>query len=40
MALLIEEGETMNYLRQSNPKESVKFFDNYEDAFKWLSCLY
>ncbi|MGG4103117.1 STAS/SEC14 domain-containing protein [Paenibacillus lautus] len=36
IAFLLEEGEIMNYLQQSNTKESVKFFDNYEQAFKWL----
>lgn len=36
IAFLLEEGEILNYLRQSNTKESVKFFDNYEQAFIWL----
>ncbi|WP_253721243.1 STAS/SEC14 domain-containing protein [Brevibacillus brevis] len=37
IAFLLEEGEIMNYLQQSNTKESVKFFDNYEQAFNWLN---
>ncbi|MCR8853991.1 STAS/SEC14 domain-containing protein [Lysinibacillus fusiformis] len=36
IAFLLEEGEIMNHLKQSNTKESVEFFDNYELAFKWL----
>lgn len=36
IAFLLEEGEIMNHLKQSNSKESVEFFDNYELAFKWL----
>ncbi|PFM26173.1 hypothetical protein COJ42_28830, partial [Bacillus cereus] len=27
----------MNYLQQSNTKESVNFFDNYEQALIWLN---
>lgn len=37
IAFLLEEGEILNYLKQSNTKESVKFFDNYEQATKWLN---
>jgi hypothetical protein len=37
IAFLLEEGEIMNYLQQSNTKESVKFFDNYEQAVLWLN---
>ncbi|GLF91300.1 hypothetical protein Saga11_25590 [Bacillus safensis] len=37
IAFLLEEGEIMNYLQQSNTKESVKFFDHYEQAFIWLN---
>ncbi|KOP65328.1 hypothetical protein AMS62_08750 [Bacillus sp. FJAT-18019] len=37
IAFLLEEGEILNHLQQSNTKESVKFFDNYEQAFKWLN---
>lgn len=37
IAFLLEEGEILNYLQQSNTKESVKFFDNYEQAFRWLN---
>ena len=37
IAFLLEEGEIMNYLQQSNTKESVKFFDDYEQAFIWLN---
>ncbi|WP_338556809.1 STAS/SEC14 domain-containing protein [Paenibacillus sp. KS-LC4] len=37
IAFILEEGEIMNYLQQSNTKESVKFFDNYEQAFIWLN---
>ncbi|MED4888924.1 STAS/SEC14 domain-containing protein [Lysinibacillus sp. FSL R7-0073] len=36
IAFLLEEGEIMNHLKQSNTKESVEFFDNYGLAFKWL----
>ncbi|PFB26027.1 STAS/SEC14 domain-containing protein [Bacillus cereus] len=37
IVFLLEEGEILNYLQQSNTKESVKFFDDYEQAFLWLS---
>ncbi|MGE7823197.1 STAS/SEC14 domain-containing protein [Paenibacillus sp. NPDC093718] len=37
IAFLLEEGEIMNYLQQSNTKESVKFFDDYEQALNWLN---
>ncbi|PGK35647.1 STAS/SEC14 domain-containing protein [Bacillus anthracis] len=37
IAFLLEEGEILNYLQQSNTKESVKFFDDYEQAFIWLN---
>ncbi|MED0874573.1 STAS/SEC14 domain-containing protein [Bacillus mobilis] len=37
IAFLLEEGEIMNYLQQSNTKESVKFFDEYEQALIWLN---
>ncbi|MGN4819646.1 STAS/SEC14 domain-containing protein [Bacillus cereus group sp. MYBK139-2] len=37
IAFLFEEGEIMNYLQQSNTKESVKFFDDYRQAFLWLN---
>lgn len=37
IAFLLEEGEIMNYLQQSNTKESVKFFDDYESALNWLN---
>ncbi|AFQ11537.1 hypothetical protein BCK_18215 [Bacillus cereus FRI-35] len=37
IAFLLEEGEIMNYLQQSNTKESVKFFDDYRQAFLWLN---
>ncbi|PEK03517.1 STAS/SEC14 domain-containing protein [Bacillus wiedmannii] len=36
IAFLLEEGEILNYLQQSNTKESVKFFDDYEQALIWL----
>ncbi|KAB2440898.1 STAS/SEC14 domain-containing protein [Bacillus luti] len=36
IAFLLEEGEILNYLQQSNTKESVKFFDDYEQSFIWL----
>jgi len=36
IAFLLEEGEILNYLKQSNAIESVEFFDNYEQAIKWL----
>ncbi|EEM58919.1 STAS/SEC14 domain-containing protein [Bacillus thuringiensis serovar mexicanensis] len=37
IAFLLEEGEILNYLQQSNTKKSVKFFDDYEQAFLWLN---
>ena len=37
IAFLLEEGEILNYLQQSNTKESIKFFDDYEQAFLWLN---
>ncbi|KAB2460415.1 STAS/SEC14 domain-containing protein [Bacillus sp. CH126_4D] len=37
IAFLLEEGEVLNYLQQSNTKESVKFFEDYEQAFLWLN---
>jgi hypothetical protein len=36
IAFLLEEGEIMNYLQQTNTKESVNFFNNYEQALIWL----
>ncbi|PKJ54935.1 hypothetical protein CWE34_15285 [Bacillus sp. SN10] len=36
IAFLLEEGEILNYLQQSNTKESVRFFDDYEHALIWL----
>ncbi|WP_155417074.1 STAS/SEC14 domain-containing protein [Bacillus thuringiensis] len=36
IAFLLEEGEILNYLQQANTKESVKFFDDYEQALIWL----
>ncbi|MFD5260471.1 STAS/SEC14 domain-containing protein [Bacillus wiedmannii] len=37
IAFLLEEGEILNYLQQSNTKKYVKFFDDYEQAFLWLN---
>ncbi|PGZ53900.1 hypothetical protein COE56_08285 [Bacillus anthracis] len=37
IAFILEEGEILNYLQQSNTKESVKFFDDYRQAFLWLN---
>ncbi|MDA2165071.1 STAS/SEC14 domain-containing protein [Bacillus cereus] len=37
IAFLLEEGQIMNYLQQSNTKESIKFFDDYRQAFLWLN---
>ncbi|MDA1772026.1 STAS/SEC14 domain-containing protein [Bacillus cereus] len=37
IAFLLEEGEILNYLQQANTKESVKFFDDYEQALIWLN---
>ncbi|MCU4767290.1 STAS/SEC14 domain-containing protein [Bacillus toyonensis] len=37
IAFLLEEGEILNYLQQSNTKESVEFFDDYEQALIWLN---
>ena len=36
VAFLLEEGEILNHLQQSNTKESVAFFDDYEQAVMWL----
>lgn len=37
IAFLLEEGQIMNYLQKSNTKESIKFFDDYRQAFLWLN---
>ncbi|HHT7082852.1 STAS/SEC14 domain-containing protein [Bacillus cereus] len=37
IAFLLEEGEILKYLQQSNTKESVEFFDDYEQALNWLN---
>jgi uncharacterized Fe-S cluster-containing radical SAM superfamily protein len=37
MVFLLEEGEIMNQLKQSNTKESVEFFSNYADSIDWLN---
>ncbi|MEB8665462.1 STAS/SEC14 domain-containing protein, partial [Bacillus cereus] len=37
IAFLLEEGEILKYLQQSNTKESVDFFDDYEQALIWLN---
>lgn len=37
IAFLLEEGQIMNYLQQSDTKESIKFFDDYRQAFLWLN---
>ncbi|WP_081746302.1 STAS/SEC14 domain-containing protein [Paenibacillus sp. FSL H8-0457] len=37
IVFLLEEGEIMNDLQQSNTKESVNFFDNYDEAFIGLN---
>ncbi len=37
IAFLLEEGEILKYLQQSNIKESVEFFDDYEQALNWLN---
>lgn len=37
IAFLLEEGEILNHLQQSNTKESVEFFDDYEQALIWLN---
>ncbi|KMP57623.1 MULTISPECIES: hypothetical protein [Bacillus] len=37
IAFLLEEGEILNYLQQSNTKESVEFFDDYEQSLIWLN---
>lgn len=36
IAFLLEEGEIMNHLQQTNTKKSVEFFDDYEQALIWL----
>lgn len=37
IAFLLEEGEIMDYLQQSNTRDSVKFFDDYEQALIWIN---
>ncbi|PAF23585.1 hypothetical protein CHH58_10565 [Terribacillus saccharophilus] len=37
IAFLLEEGEIMDYLQQSNTRDSVKFFDDYEQALVWIN---
>ncbi len=37
IAFLLNEGEILKYLQQSNTKESVEFFDDYEQALNWLN---
>ncbi|MGH1012695.1 STAS/SEC14 domain-containing protein [Bacillus toyonensis] len=37
IAFLLEEGEILNYLQQSNTKESVEFCDDYEQSLIWLN---
>ncbi|WP_315971432.1 STAS/SEC14 domain-containing protein [Bacillus sp. 16GRE42] len=37
ITFLLEEGEILNYLQQSNTKETVKFSDDYEQAFLCLN---
>ncbi|MDC7726373.1 STAS/SEC14 domain-containing protein [Bacillus cereus group sp. MYBK120-1] len=37
IAFLLEEGEILKSLQQSNTKESVEFFDDYEQALIWLN---
>nr|WP_142952605.1 STAS/SEC14 domain-containing protein [Bacillus toyonensis] len=37
IVFLLEEGEILNYLQQSNTKESVEFFDDYEQSLIWLN---
>jgi len=37
IAFLLEEGEILKYLQQFNTKESVEFFDDYEQALNWLN---
>lgn len=37
IAFLLEDGEIMDCLQQSNTKESVRFFDDYEQALIWLN---
>ncbi|MGK9484062.1 STAS/SEC14 domain-containing protein [Bacillus tropicus] len=37
IAFLLDEEEILKYLQQSNTKESVEFFDDYEQALNWLN---
>lgn len=36
IAFLLEEGGILKHLQQTNTKESVRFFDDYEQALTWL----
>ncbi|MEK3974513.1 MULTISPECIES: STAS/SEC14 domain-containing protein [unclassified Psychrobacillus] len=37
IAFLLEEGDILNHLQNSNSKENVLFSSNYEQLFDWLS---
>lgn len=37
VAFLIEEGDILNHLKQSNTKDNVIFSSNYDQIFEWLS---
>jgi hypothetical protein len=37
IAFLLEEGEILRYLQQSNAQDSVKFFNDDEQARTWLN---
>jgi len=37
IAFLMEAGEILAHLQQSNTKESVKFFEDYGEAIAWLN---
>ncbi|OME76318.1 hypothetical protein BK120_29185 [Paenibacillus sp. FSL A5-0031] len=37
IAFLLEDGEILNHLQQTNTKPSVHFFSDAEQAFHWLN---
>ncbi|MGO4345473.1 STAS/SEC14 domain-containing protein [Paenibacillus sp. MCAF9] len=37
IAFLLEDGEILNHLQQTNTKPSVQFFSDAERAFHWLN---
>lgn len=36
IAFLLEDGEILKSLQQSNQKENIKFFYDYKEALNWI----